>query len=402
MKNRGYRLLRSATWIWSFAVALAMVSQPPNLLAQQKVAPPSQGYGNRATQPPAPVQPGANSQGANGNGAPPNGNPQPNLNPNLNNPVPQGALQPGKGSGNEIITSDPFAKTPLSPQELQMLDQVLGYWEKSTSDITRYSSKFRRWQYNSNDNFVGQLATQLRLDIRQVNTTVAAGVVKYSAPDQGMFKIETLLSLTGQVNPKDNKPEYKEYPNRFGEWWLCDGEYVYDFDRNSNNGSKPRCTKHELPADMKGKAILDSPMPFVFGIKADKLKQRYWLRMLPTQDNNVFGIQAHPKFQSDLANYHHVDIYLDRELFLPMTLVKYNSEHVDEPDATLNDSREIFEFTDREKNATLFAKFSEKLWRQEFIPFAVTKDWELIEVPFVPQGGDIRSATVPPNNPSRR
>lgn len=404
MKNPGSWYYGPTLWACILS-ATTILTFESIAVAQEKVAPPSAGYGNRAGQG-SPSQPngtaqqnGAARQSQEQRNTPANAN----LNPNLNQAPLDGAIVGGPGS--PVVVKDPFANNPLTPQELQHLDQVLSFWEKSTADITRFASKFRRWQYNSNDNFVAQLAQQLGMDVRNVHTTVAAGEVKYSAPDQGMFKIEKLLSMTGQAVGK--LPEYKEFPNRFGEWWVCDGKYVYEYDRNEK-----RCTKHELPPDMKGSAILDSPMPFVFGVNAEKMKARYWMRMKPSPNNDLFVIEVHPKFQADAVNYDHVEVYLDRQQFLPTMVVKYNTEHVDEPDQVFVDNREVFEFTDREKNSSLLQRINETVWRKEFLPVDIPNDWKMVEVPYAPPGvGDLRSATVPaqsqggtgqPNTPPRR
>ena len=132
-------------------------------------------------------------------------------------------------------------------------------------------------------------------------------------------------------------------------------------------------------------------MPFVFGVKADKMKERYWMRMKPSNNKDVFVLEVHPKFQADAVNYDHVEVYLDRQLFLPMMLVKYNTEHVDEPGKPLVDSRDVFEFTDREKNASLLAKINQKIWQTEFIETEVPKNWKVNVIPLAP------GAVVPPN-----
>ncbi len=393
MKKHGMWYSSSLGWAVLLGMASA-ISLDTSAQAQQGVAPPAGGYGNRQGQG-APIQPNGAARQPQGQQGQLQGQPvaqaNPNLNPNLNQ-VPGAGAMPAGDVGSPVVVKDPFAANPLTPQELQHLDQVLIYWEKSTADITRFSSKFKRWQYNSNDNFVAQLAQQLGKDVREVPTTISAGEVKYLAPDQGLFKIERLLSMTGQVNGK--LPEYKEFPNRFGEWWLCDGKHVYDYDR-----TELRCTKHELPPDMKGSAILDSPMPFVFGVNAEKMKARYWMRMKPSPNNDIFVIEVHPKLQADAVNYDHVEVYLDRKQFLPSMVVKYNTEHIDEPGETFVDNREVFEFTDREKNATLLQKIDEAVWRKEFLPLDIPKDWKLVEVPYAPPGmGDLRSATVPPQS----
>jgi TIGR03009 family protein len=356
-------------------------------VGRQSVAPPSTAYGNRAA-PGAPIQPAQPVAGA-----PSTAQGNTNLNPNLNqvmNPVPPGGKTPGIGSGKEITTADPYFKNPMTPQEVDYLEKILAHWEQSTANITHYSCKFRRWQYNSSDNFVEQLASELKADIRTLHTSAAAGTVKYMAPDKGMFKIDNLVSMTGKTTA--GKAEYKEFDTRFGEWWVCDGKQVYEYDR-----TRKRCTKHALPPDMQGSAILDSPMPFMFGVKAAKIKERYWTRILPSPRDDLYVVEAYPKFQSDAVNYDHVQIYLDRQQFLPMLLFKYNTNHVDEQGKVLKDDREVFEFSEREKNLNLLQKINANVFGQEFVPMKIPSDWEVIEVPYANSApSDIRSAAVPP------
>ena len=35
-----------------------------------------------------------------------------------------------------------------------------------------------------------------------------------------------------------------------------------------------------MPPELQGKAIVDGPLPFLFGADAQKLKQRYYLRII--------------------------------------------------------------------------------------------------------------------------
>jgi len=424
------RCLASTAWMIGFGT----------LAIGQGVAPPTSGYGNangnRVVPPANPQRPGNQpGSGQPGTGQPgqpvgvPNGAGNPNagrvtpgqgnvlgqaqgtqgnpaMNPALNpalNQRPVSNQIPRMGSGQEIVTIDPFAKNPPSPKEQADLDQILNYWERSTADIERYSCKFLRWQYNSSDNFVDELAKKTGRSIRDVNVTTASGELKYMAPDKGMFKIEMLLKLTGQLDAK-NQPEYKSFDSVFGEWWLCDGEKVYEYDR-----SLKRCTRFTMPPELKGAGILESPMPFMFGVKADKIKARYWVRLLPSPKDaqgrprdDLFLIEAHPKFQSDAVNYHHVQIFLDREMFLPVMLIKYNPEHFDEPNEVLKDNREVFQFSDRAKNASLLQKINDAIFRKEFIPFDL-KDWAVEDRVFAPPAmEDVRAASNPeaprPNN----
>ena len=424
MNNQGTRFLKLSKL--GFVSGAAWMIGFGSISLGQGVAPATSGYGNRAAQPtnqqqanqqqanqpstnqtlgsPGNGNPASRSSPAQGSGAPTNPTYNPALNPALNQ-RPIANQVPASGSGTEVVTKDPWAANPPKPQEIAHLDQVLNYWEGSTKNIDKYACKFLRWQYNSSANFVDELAKKVGRDIRTVHVSTASGELKYMAPDKGMFKIDKLIKLSGQVDVK-NQPEYKGFDGVFGEWWLCDGEKVYEYDR-----SLKKCTRFTMPPEMKGEGILESPMPFMFGVKAEKIKARYWVRSLPPPPDaqgkprdDIFVVEAYPKFQSDAANYDHVQIYLDKELFLPVMLVKYNTEHVDEPSQILNDNREVFQFSDRVKNASLLQKVTEGFFRKEFIPTTVEKDWTVEDRVFAPPAMDnVRAANNPapqPNNPA--
>ena len=418
MNNQGTRF-KKLSKLGFIACTAWLIGFGSNVLGQQGVAPPATGYGNRTPQPTnqqqanqqAATQPVA-SQGignatgrsnpAQAAGAPANPAFNSALNPALNQ-RPIANQVPVSGSGTEVVTKDPWSANPPKPQEIAHLDQVLNYWEGSTKNIDKYSCKFQRWQYNSSSNFVDELAKKVGKDIRTIPISIASGELKYMSPDKGMFKIERLLKLTGQL--EKNQPEYKGFDGVFGEWWLCDGEKVYEYDR-----SLKKCTRFTMPSELKGEGILESPMPFMFGVKAEKIRARYWVRSLPPPNDangkprdDLYVVEAYPKFQADAANYDHVQIVLDREMCLPIVLVKYNTEHVDEPGQVLNDNREFFQFDDRVKNANLLQKVSDAIFRKEFIPSDVPKDWTVEERVFAPPAMDnVRAANNPapqPNNP---
>ena len=90
------------------------------------------------------------------------------------------------------------------------------------------------------------------------------------------------------------------------EQWLCDGKSVFQWDYSQNV-----VTEWMLPAEMQGKGIGDGPLPFVFGIEAQKLKQRYYMRIItPPNIPSEVWLEAYPKFQHDAANYYKVEVIL--------------------------------------------------------------------------------------------
>jgi TIGR03009 family protein len=366
----------------------ALVVWAPSSLGQAPIVQPrSPGYG--AANPPAnPSNPGS----------PAAQNPQlnPQLNPQNANRV-QNQLQQaaregqqfqmqGPNNGGQVIQQRPFPE--LTPVEQQTIDQILAYWEQETAKIERFSCEFSRWEFDSQAPGVQELAKQLgRGDV-----TVAAsrGVVRFQKPDRGLFKTEVYTKMTGALS-KDRQVELKVDPNNSGEWVVCDGKFVWDYDRKE----KIR-TKLELPPEMQGLGIMNSPLPFLFGVKAEEIKARYWVRAIsPGTENgrpveNKYAIEAYPKYPVDAVNYHHVQIVLDRDMFLPELMVLYMPEWSDQA-VNANgvvieprDKRMVYQFANRQINANIFQKLSERVFQTDFIPIDPGAGWKTNEIPYLP------------------
>ena len=259
-----------------------------------------------------------------------------------------------------VLPQAPFP--PMDPPLQKYLDDVLGYWEKSTSDIQRYSCSFKRWQFDP---------AQTKADFHY---TYGEGIIRYAAPDKGLFKVETLLTYT--TKDAAGAPQFKVFPNVYGEWWICDGQKVHNFDR-----TEKLVRQISLPPEMQGKAIYSSPLPFFFGVEAAKIKERYWIHPLPPptgtdgkQRNDLIHLEAFPKYQADAANYQKVQILIDQREFLPAAIIIFDRAWSEKFPA-----REHFEFNDRQKNFKFGDKIKESLFSQEFIPMQPPKDWKIIE-----------------------
>lgn len=281
---------------------------------------------------------------------------------------PQGA-QPVAGNPDGAQPQFPMGNAPfppLSQPEQQFLDGVLLTWEKETAKIQRFESKFRRWQYDPT-------AT----NNPQEFFTAGSGVLRYQAPDKGMFQVEELL-FRREV---DGKFQYQPIAGQFGEWWICDGTHVHIYDR-----TQKKVKKQSLPPDMRGAEVFNSPLPFVFGVNAAKIQARYWIRPLPHPtsadgkvNDQIIVIEAHPKYQADRLNYHHVTILLDRQTFMPEILeIALTNWTPQQP------HREVFQFLERDVNSNFLDKIKEGLFRQAFIPNEPPKDWTVEESPLEP------------------
>jgi hypothetical protein len=68
---------------------------------------------------------------------------------------------------------------------------------------------------------------------------------------------------------------------------------------------------------LQGQAIVDGPLPFLFGADANKLKARYWMRVEQQPNQAQVWLVALPKFQAQAADFRAVEVILDRQRLLP-------------------------------------------------------------------------------------
>ncbi len=192
-----------------------------------------------------------------------------------------GPISPGQAAQGPPIQGPP--DRPATPQvpfllsrpEIIALENLLTDWEKRNKEIHVLESKFFRWKY---DAVFGNANQPPPAD---------EGELKFAAPDKAWM----------YVKAKDPKQS---------EQWLCDGKSVFHWDYANSV-----VTEYIMPREMQGKGIGDGPLPFVFGIEALKLKQRYFMRIItPPNVQNEVWLEAYPKFQADAANYKKVEVIL--------------------------------------------------------------------------------------------
>lgn len=252
----------------------------------------------------------------------------------------QPLAQPGMPPVQMQPARSPF-NPPLTPQQEADLDQKLKAWETTSAAVKTFHAEITRWEYDPVWGPPNSAKTE------------AAGVVRFQAPDKGLFQITSAKNF----NMTSNKFEPSTDKNQL-EHWVCDGTYVYVVDHKEK-----KMVKNELPPNMRGTQIADGPLPFVFGQKADKLKARYWVRVTtPENVTDQIWLEAHPKFQADAANYKKVDIILDAKQMHPLAI----QTHSPDPKST---ARVVFQFSGQKTNG---------IWDNTWV-------WNFIE-PKVPSG----------------
>lgn len=208
----------------------------------------------------------------------------------------------------------------LTPQEEVQVDRILNQWEQHNRDVKTFDCRFKRWTY---DVVFGPAGQAKFVDL---------GAVRYGAPDKGMFEVES------------TERDGKEVPVEAGraEHWISDGKSIFEF-----NPGKKQLIEHKLPPELQGKAIADSPLPFLFGAEAQKLKQRYFIRLIPANGQNQVCIEAYPRFQQDAANFHHAQFIIAMQNMAPFALKLIQPNEKDYTvyqfyDVVVNDSWRLF------------------------------------------------------------
>jgi TIGR03009 family protein len=245
--------------------------------------------------------------------------------------VAQGPAQPAVAPA---MPQQPQWAAQMSIEEQKWIDSVLMYWEARSDKVKLFECKFQRWDYDGG--FVD--ANQKRHP-----RTYAEGVIKYAQPDKGLYHVEKLVSILPPAKPGEKEQQVVQNPE-LGEHWICDGEKVYSFEAN-----KKQVTVTPLPPEMRGKAIADGPLPFMFGAKADTIKARYWIHGLVAAPDdktkeNKYWLEAVPKSRQDAQNFKTVRIVLDQQDYLPESLEIFAPNY----DPPRNDARQTYVFSKRE------------------------------------------------------
>ena len=250
---------------------------------------------------------------------------------------PQTPSAPG-AQGGQNVPAGPHAQPARAPfllnaQDEQILNSVLQKWEQRNSSIKTFKCAFIRLDYDQ------QWGPGAGIPFME-----GKGELKYKAPDHGLFQLTEMYKYDPAAKRCTIKQEVLDH-------WVCDGKSIFEF-----NHQKKQLIQHKLPPHMQGKAIAEGPLPFVFGAKADAIKQRYFIRvtriepLANTNDRGVF-LEAFPRFQRDAANFDHVEIILTERDFLPYGLNTYLPG---------GKSNTVYLFENRKENGILdFLEFGE-------------------------------------------
>jgi TIGR03009 family protein len=180
------------------------------------------------------------------------------------------------------------------------LQQVLEDWEKSSRTIESLQGEHRRFVYDK---------------VFQVEKH-AKGQFYYEAPDKGRIdisKIDVPPGAVGQMKGPAGAP-FKLQSDR-PERWICTGQEIMQV-----NDEEKTVEVFSIPPDARGENIMEGPLPFLFGMPAEKAKRRYVLTLLK-QDENQIWLGVKPRWQQDAANWKEAKVILNRDTYLPSAVM---------------------------------------------------------------------------------
>jgi TIGR03009 family protein len=194
----------------------------------------------------------------------------------------------------------------LTAKQEAYLDQILTTWQNRTKKTETFRCEFTRWNYNP--------AFELP-QFKDVPLVVNNGDLKYASPDKGTFRITRVMNLDTKTG------EYKSSKDVHGEHWVCDGLSIWQHDHKNK-----RVIERKIPEDLRGEAISNTPLPFLFGSRAANLKQRYFLCIVTPEEyaEKEIWVDAIPRTQADAGNFREAILRLSRDDFRPIALRIYD------------------------------------------------------------------------------
>ncbi|SFI27885.1 hypothetical protein [Planctomicrobium piriforme] len=189
------------------------------------------------------------------------------------------------------------ANVGVSPE----MEKILQTWEQKSGSVNRMKGDFTRFEYDK------VFAT----------AKCAIGRYWYESPDKGRmdFTPDNKVVATPPKTVVKGDVTFTLQPDD-ARTWICDGEKILDIDI-----VKKEYNQIKIPPQFQGKNISDGPLPFLFGMKADKLKDRYVLEMGALNNPaKIIHIVAYPKLPAEQREYRVAEVLLDPVEFLPQAV----------------------------------------------------------------------------------
>ncbi len=219
-----------------------------------------------------------------------------------------------KPTGEKLVRPETDAGALRVDTPSEELLTLLKKWEVESSKVKKLQGEHLRWEYDYTFNVVKR----------------NEGQFYYEQPDKGRIDLSPVEAKMVKDEkgkpqpPTDIKKHWKTGQDvKFtvqpgtGERWYCDGQTVTQIDEKEKTA-----TQLVIPPQNQGEHIIDGPLPFLFGMPADKALRRYRMAIIgqeKAKDGTPISVtlQIHPRLRSDAANYQLATVILDLKTYLP-------------------------------------------------------------------------------------
>ncbi len=243
-------------------------------------------------------------------GLPPNPNPTPPPQPQpvyyATHPGQPTAVQPERsrvhiGRSEPEYRAQPFF---LTPQEQRELDEFLVRWEKYSETIKNYEVQFRRHEYEL-------VKTEAMPNGGMALKRSTFGNFKYCAsPSRFSYHVEGDLVRDPETG-KGLKVYGKDDPTVSQEKIIINEKAFYQFDFNGK-----KVVQINLPPEVVNSGIAKSPLPLIFGAKAEDMKKRFSMKIVTPANvrDSELWLQVRPLTLEDQQEFRELEIRLDKKL----------------------------------------------------------------------------------------
>jgi hypothetical protein len=123
---------------------------------------------------------------------------------------------------------------------------------------------------------------------------------------------------------KDGEPY--ELRSDTPERWVCTGKEVIKIDDQEKTFEKI-----PIPPAAQGEKIIEGPLPFLFGMKAERAKKRYSMRLLNPKKKkpNEIWLEVIPRKAEDSSNWQRAVVIIDTQRFVPTGVKLYDPTGVE-------------------------------------------------------------------------
>ncbi|MFN0050723.1 MAG: hypothetical protein ACKV0T_00940 [Planctomycetales bacterium] len=183
----------------------------------------------------------------------------------------------------------------LSPE----LERILIDWEAQSSKFRKLTGEFKRYKYDPT------FEVEFQSD----------GKFAFEAPDKGAYEITGSKIAENALSKKKN-PDGQAYRLKPGdpERWVSTGKEllrIFDLEKTYE--------RVEIPEENRGENIVDTPLPFLFGMKAEQSKRRYKFELLESKKPypDAIWLDVEPRELRDSYHWSKARVIINRKTYLP-------------------------------------------------------------------------------------